>query len=62
MKVNGQKVLIHSLGDGKEGKGTVRGLAVVTSINLYIVELEKPHTWECDYDCVVFPESCLTDL
>ena len=58
---NGDRVIIHSFGDGFEHPGTVRGVAFEFAGNpdIYIVEMDKPDPWNSPWDCITVPNGCL---
>ena len=61
---NGQKVLIHSMGDDRTCEGYVRGIAsnMYPGFAMYIVEFVKPVPWDHEYDCIIVPVGCLTKM
>jgi hypothetical protein len=56
------RVLIHSFGDGKSHKGTIRGISVNMApvVVIYIVELDPNNPWESEFDFITVPTACLT--
>ncbi len=60
---DGQQVTIHSLGDGNEYQGIIRGIAVNdTLMPIYIIEmLDRPYAEEYDYpfSCYTVPACCI---
>lgn len=59
---HGEKVLIHSLGDGIEHEGTVVGLCYDNIIKIYIVDIGLDNPWNVDWSCISVPEGCLRSL
>lgn len=60
--LEGDKVFVHSLGKGHEGKeyrGIIRGLAVSHITEIWIVELVDPICADYGYSCCTMPSACL---
>lgn len=59
---NGQRVKVHSFGDGLNHPGTICGLAYadLRNFNTYIVKLDPNNPWDFWGDTINVHSSCLT--
>ena len=57
----GDEVIIHSIGDGKEYEGTICGLAIDNVIRHFIIKLKDPECFNPTYkfSCAAIPTTCL---